>query len=466
MARKKKHEEHENHERWLVSYADFITLLFAFFVVMYAVSSVNAGKYRVLSDSLVAAFNEPKKSFEPIQVGEIVKSATNASIEIVSKPTLIKVPIVTLSNQDADKGNLPGAGFTSSPENARDIQKIADEVAEAMQKLVDMGLVAISVTDLWVEVDIKDSVLFPSGSARIRQEAVEVLTRVAAILADFSNPVRVEGFTDNVPINTPVYPSNWELSSARASSVVRLFEGHGISSSRLSAVGYGEYRPVVANDTAEGRAKNRRVVLVVLADKEVEYLLDERLRQSRCPGGGRVRRVSRSHRHSAAGDGTGAARSRGGFRPPVAGRRSGTRGSSACRGAGLHRARRAAGGAADPGRHGPRAVRREAASSAEPATAACDHTAARAGAPGATAGTGPARSTAQGGDRPASAAAARGQHRRTAAGRAIALTRTRVTAPWHEMCKITDIRTADGGRRNAGYRGHKTDAADLGQAPG
>ncbi|MBK8162461.1 MAG: flagellar motor protein MotD [Gammaproteobacteria bacterium] len=283
MARKKKHEEHENHERWLVSYADFITLLFAFFVVMYAVSSVNAGKYRVLSDSLVAAFNEPKKSFEPIQVGEIVKSATNASIEIVSKPTLIKVPIVTLSNQDTDKGNLPGAGFTSSPENARDIQKIADEVAEAMQKLVDMGLVAISVTDLWVEVDIKDSVLFPSGSARIRQEAIEVLTRVAAILADFSNPVRVEGFTDNVPINTPVYPSNWELSSARASSVVRLFEGHGISSTRLSAVGYGEYRPVIANDTAEGRAKNRRVVLVVLADKEVEYLLDERLRQSAVP---------------------------------------------------------------------------------------------------------------------------------------------------------------------------------------
>ena len=261
MARKKNHEEHENHERWLVSYADFITLLFAFFVVMYAVSSVNAGKYRVLSDSLVAAFNEPKKSFEPIQVGEIVKSATNASIEIVSKPTLIKVPIVTLSNQDTDKGNLPGAGFTSSPENARDIQKIADEVAEAMQQLVDMGLVAISVTDLWVEVDIKDSVLFPSGSARIRQEAIEVLTRVAAILADFTNPVRVEGFTDNVPINTPVYPSNWELSSARASSVVRLFEGHNISSTRLSAVGYGEYRPVAANDTVEGRAKNRRVVL-------------------------------------------------------------------------------------------------------------------------------------------------------------------------------------------------------------
>ncbi|MGE3298777.1 MAG: flagellar motor protein MotD [Porticoccaceae bacterium] len=280
MARKKKHEEHENHERWLVSYADFITLLFAFFVVMYAVSSVNAGKYRVLSDSLVAAFNEPKKSFEPIQLGEMVKSATNASIEIVSKPTLIKVPITSLSNQESEQGKMPGAGVASSAENARDIQKIADEVAQAMQQLVDKGLVSISMTDLWVEVEIKDSVLFPSGSAQIHPEAIEVLTRLATILADFTNPVRIEGFTDNVPITTQVYPSNWELSAARAASVVRLFERQGLSSTRLSAVGYGEYRPIDTNDTVEGRAKNRRVVLVVLADKEVEQLLDERLRQS------------------------------------------------------------------------------------------------------------------------------------------------------------------------------------------
>lgn len=280
MARKKKHEEHENHERWLVSYADFITLLFAFFVVMYAVSSVNAGKYRVLSDSLVAAFNEPKKSFEPIQLGEMVKSATNASIEIVSKPTLIKVPITSLSNQESEQGKMPGAGVASSPEHARDIQKIADEVAQAMQQLVDKGLVSISMTDLWVEVEIKDSVLFPSGSAQIHPEAVEVLTRLATILADFTNPVRIEGFTDNVPITTQVYPSNWELSAARAASVVRLFERQGLSSTRLSAVGYGEHRPIASNDTVEGRAKNRRVVLVVLADKEVEHLLDERLRQT------------------------------------------------------------------------------------------------------------------------------------------------------------------------------------------
>jgi len=278
MARKKKHEEHENHERWLVSYADFITLLFAFFVVMYAISSINQGKYRVLSDSLVAAFNEPKKSFEPIQIGEVVKSATNATVEMISKPTLIKVPIISLVDQETDSSRMPGAGITSSAENARDIKKIAEEVALAMQKLVDMGLVSITMTDLWVEVEIKDSVLFPSGSALIRQEATEVLTRIAAILADFTNPIRVEGFTDNVPISR-LYPSNWELSAARAASVVRLFERLNIDSRRLSAVGYGEHRPLAPNDTAEGRAKNRRVVLVVLADKQVEYLLDERLRQ-------------------------------------------------------------------------------------------------------------------------------------------------------------------------------------------
>jgi chemotaxis protein MotB len=279
MARRKKHEEHENHERWLVSYADFITLLFAFFVVMYAVSSVNQGKYRVLSDSMVVAFKDPKKSIEPIQIGELAKMETSTSIEIMSKPTLIKAPVVNLNNQRSEPGKMPGAGFASSPENARDIQKIADEVAEAMQNLVDMGLVAITMTDLWVEVEIKDSVLFTSGSAVVRQEAVEALTSIAAILANFTNPIRIEGFTDNVPISR-LYPSNWELSSARAASVVRMFEQFNIASTRLSAVGYGEHRPIASNDTAEGRAKNRRVALVVLADKEVEYLLDERLRHS------------------------------------------------------------------------------------------------------------------------------------------------------------------------------------------
>jgi chemotaxis protein MotB len=283
MARKQKHEEHENHERWLVSYADFITLLFAFFVVMYAISSINQGKYRVLSDSLIAAFNEPKKSFEPIQLGDMVKSATNSSIEVISKPTLIKVPIMTLNNQESEQGKMPGAGFVSSSQDARDIQQIAQEVAEAMQKLVDQGLVTITATDLWVEVEIKDSVLFPSGSAEMRREAVDVLTRVAAILADFTNPIRVEGFTDNVPIGTHLYPSNWELSGARAASVVRLFEHLKIDSERMSAVGYGAHRPIAPNDTAEGRAKNRRVVLVVLADREVEHLLDERFRRSAAP---------------------------------------------------------------------------------------------------------------------------------------------------------------------------------------
>jgi chemotaxis protein MotB len=152
-----------------------------------------------------------------------------------------------------------------------------------MQKLVDQGLVTITATDLWVEVEIKDSVLFPSGSAEIRHEAVDALTRVAAILADFTNPIRVEGFTDNVPIGTRLYPSNWELSGARAASVVRLFEHLKIDSERMSAVGYGAHRPIAPNDTADGRAKNRRVVLVVLADREVEHLLDERLRRSAAP---------------------------------------------------------------------------------------------------------------------------------------------------------------------------------------
>ena len=283
MARKKKHEEHENHERWLISYADFITLLFAFFVVMYSVSSVNEGKYRVLSDALVAAFRAPAKSMQPVQVGQAAKSPAGVEFSIRKSPAVIKSfdrPLPAPNSKDGQKekqaelkrnsGKAQDAAKAQSQtqtpsEAAAAIQKMADEIEHAMQNLIKEDLISVRRSTFWLEVEINTSILYSSGNARLAPDAVPVLEELAKILTPFPNAVHVEGFTDDVPINTLTFPSNWELSAARAASVVTLFAKTGIDPARLAAIGYGEYRPVADNDTEEGRAKNRRVVVVVMS---------------------------------------------------------------------------------------------------------------------------------------------------------------------------------------------------------
>ncbi len=253
MTRRRAEEEHENHERWLVSYADFITLLFAFFVVMYAISSVNEGKYRVLSDALEAAFRAPARSMEPIQVGRLARIA-------LEPDALLALPPLPAAGLDGEPGGGELAG------DAR--QRLARRVSRALRPLLDRGLVRVANRPDGVHIEIDAAVLFPSGSARLSPEAMPVLERLGALLKDLPNPVRVEGHTDNVPIRNAVYPSNWELSAARAASVVRLFERLGLDPRRLMAVGYGEHHPVADNATPAGRRRNRRVVVVVLDGPE------------------------------------------------------------------------------------------------------------------------------------------------------------------------------------------------------
>lgn len=288
MARKQKHEEHVNHERWLVSYADFITLLFAFFVVMYAISSVNQGKYRVLSDALVAAFRSAPKTLEPIQVGEPSKSPASPSPNVRDKPTVVQPPRPPLPRPlspfppDTPKGRKPlpdsqgkvvapqGAVQQHAPtdqgETAAPLQEIARQIKEALGQLEEAKLIEVRSERQRVEIELKASILFVSGSARVQPEAVPILERIAAILIPFSNPIEVSGYTDNDPIRSFVFPSNWELSAARAASVVHLFADSGVSPERMAAIGYGEYQPVADNDTPEGRSKNRRVILAILAE--------------------------------------------------------------------------------------------------------------------------------------------------------------------------------------------------------
>jgi len=279
MARKKRIEEHENHERWLVSYADFITLLFAFFVVMYSISSVNEGKYRVLSDSMVAAFHDPARSLEPVQVGELVRSAEpSEEILDINKPIIevFKMPLPA-EQLEQDKPEAQPETEQHEPEDVDEtVRKLADSIEASMAELVDDGLIQVRRDKRWIEVEIKSSILFDSGSAGLSAQSAPVLQKLADKFKALDNVIHVEGFTDNVPINNFEYLSNWELSAARAASVVHLFTRLGIHPKRLAAIGYGEFRPVASNDTADGRARNRRVVLVIMSgsDARISQRLD------------------------------------------------------------------------------------------------------------------------------------------------------------------------------------------------
>jgi len=280
MARKKRIEEHENHERWLVSYADFITLLFAFFVVMYSISSVNEGKYRVLSDSMVAAFRDPARSLEPVQTGELMRSPIQSeAILDRNKPIIeiFKVPLPAPPAEQAEHEKSAAQAETEQDEDVDgDVQKLADSIEASMADLVDDGLIQVRRDKRWIEVEIKSSILFDSGSATLSAPSAPVLQELAEKFKPLDNVIHVEGFTDNVPINNFEYLSNWELSAARAASVVHLFTRLGIQPKRLAAIGYGEFRPVASNDTADGRAKNRRVVLVIMSgsDARISQRLD------------------------------------------------------------------------------------------------------------------------------------------------------------------------------------------------
>lgn len=254
MRRRRLEDESENTERWLVSYADFITLLFAFFVVMYSMSSVNEGKYRVLSDTMVDAFKTPPKSPSPIQIGEPVKNI-KPEVGQVEKPQLIQLK--------------PKAAAEDTS-----MQHIAQDVKQAMQPLIDQGLINVKQDKLWVTVEMNTSILFPSGSAQLADEAHPVLKSLSGVLNKLPNHIDVEGYTDNLPINNEIFPSNWELSAARAASVVHLFTKHRVDPDRLAAIGYGEFRPVATNQTNEGRSQNRRVAVVILANKNARRMLE------------------------------------------------------------------------------------------------------------------------------------------------------------------------------------------------
>jgi chemotaxis protein MotB len=256
MARKKKHEDHVNHEAWAIPYGDLVTLLFALFTVMYAMSSVNEGKFRVLSDAMIAAFNGAPKSMRPVNMGEPEPGKGG------DKPLVGITPTALMKVKSAPSPPPPPAIKTVDlPES---LIRMERQVQDAMRALIDAKLITVRRESMWLEIEINTDILFPSGAGAFSSTAEPVLDKLAEVLKPFPNPIRVEGHTDDRPIHTAAFPSNWELSAARAASVVHQFTKQGIDPLRLEIVGFGEFHPRQPNVSSEGRNANRRVAVLVL----------------------------------------------------------------------------------------------------------------------------------------------------------------------------------------------------------
>jgi chemotaxis protein MotB len=268
LARKKKPPEHVNHERWLVSYADFVTLLFAFFTSMYAISTVDADKMGRLVFSMRASFDSAM--FPPgsdrLSLVEGAGAASPMARDIMENPHAPKDKSV----QDMNIANLKGLKVNFVPfgvpkGEVKALAKLRRDV-EAMVRAKKMeGNVHTRMETRGLVVSLGEGGFFASGSDVLKPEGRLLLDSLAANFSAVENQIRIEGHTDSVPIRTTRFPSNWELSTARATSIISyLVQTYGIDPDSLSAAGYGEFRPIAPNSTPEGRAKNRRVDIVIL----------------------------------------------------------------------------------------------------------------------------------------------------------------------------------------------------------
>lgn len=290
MSRRRRMPEYvDNHERWLVSYADFITLLFAFFVVLYSTSRVSSGSFRAMSDSILDAFELPNQSLATGERGEAARSDLEASDQSrQSGENALMSPLRRAATGD-DAGDLGAAvvesgrdGPTSDPiEGAdeyavREVNAIATALEDSIGDLVAPSVTGIRRNPTWVQIDIPSNLVFPAGSRVLLNDAVPLLQRFADILKDLPNEVEVHAHTDNRPLRNGLFESNWELSAARAVTVAKQLAEMGVDPARLAATGYAGYRPVSDNATEEGRAANQRLVLHIrttsLSDADVADL--------------------------------------------------------------------------------------------------------------------------------------------------------------------------------------------------
>lgn len=252
MALKKEPEKHANHERWLVSYADFITLLFAVFVVLYAMGQSDKKKVEEVMQAIQQSFGmstagaAPKVNVIPSQAITVIPSL---------KPEIKVAPI-----------GRTRSGQAKMRAEEKDFRQIKSAVEAYLVKQGAQTKVTLEITRRGLIVSLKEAGFFNSGQANIKPEAYELINTIAEVMTQYNNPLRLEGHTDNIPISTAQFPSNWELSTARATNGLKyLLRNFDIDPNKISATGYAEFRPIADNATPEGRAKNRRVDLLMLS---------------------------------------------------------------------------------------------------------------------------------------------------------------------------------------------------------
>jgi chemotaxis protein MotB len=290
-------EKAPNHERWVISYADFVTLLLATFVVMYAVSTINSSKFQEMAEAFNTAFmgrvnNNHDSGFAAAARGPFNFMPNPVRLPVITREVMVREAPPALRQEDTkgDPNNLKnngqflpkGGSATETDEqhhaDAKTQQEVAERVRgldEAYQQLskslasmIRKGEVNVSLQSLGVVIDINEVLLFNSGKADLTPAALPLIDQIAKILADLQFQIQVNGFTDNVPIHSAQFDSNWDLSATRAISVVKRFVAAGIDPTLLVGAGFGEYHPVAPNNTTEGKASNRRVSIVVVSPLE------------------------------------------------------------------------------------------------------------------------------------------------------------------------------------------------------
>lgn len=268
MIRRKRSRAHSNHDRWLVSYADFITLLFAFFVVLYASAQVDQRKIGRLAMAIQVAFQE---------LGVFPASTTKVPMNFSEPMPFSTVQAIENSKRNAQVGRVAPPSDPLSPDaQEANLTTLQAELQQALQREIALHTVALHRESEGLVISLREFGFFDSGSATLRASAYPALDRIAAILALRTCRLRIEGHTDNVPIHTSQIASNWELSTARSTELVRLLiERYRYSPERLSAAGYAQFHPLASNETPQGRAQNRRVDVVILTEHIVRSEVTE-----------------------------------------------------------------------------------------------------------------------------------------------------------------------------------------------
>jgi chemotaxis protein MotB len=261
MSRRKRVRTHANHERWLVSYADFITLLFAFFVVLYASAQVDQRKVGKLALAIQVAFQE---------MGVFPDSTTQVPMNANEPMPFATVQSIANAKHSTELGRIVPSpnGSLAAVSEQTDLSSLQTELQKALQPEINLRTIALHRETEGLVISLREFGFFDSGSAALKPTAMSALDRIASILSARKCALRLEGHTDNIPMHTAQMASNWELSTARSTELVRLLvQRYNFAPQRLSAAGYAEYHPIADNSTPQGRAQNRRVDIVILSEQ-------------------------------------------------------------------------------------------------------------------------------------------------------------------------------------------------------